>query len=54
MLPGFSNLDLVDTGDYYTILHERFVKAKNVSYFAGKEGFIGEDMLLERPKVGQT
>lgn len=40
--------------EYYTLLEQRFVKQKDVSYFFGKEGFIGEDYTVKKPQIGDT
>jgi hypothetical protein len=42
----------VEVGEYRTLLEERFVKGKEVSYFFGKEGLIGEQLVVPRPVLG--
>lgn len=54
ILPSCSHLDLVETGGFERLLRERFEKGKEVRYFFGKEGFIGEHSSLPKPEVGDT
>jgi len=49
-----SHLDLVETGSFETLLRERFEKRREVGYFFGKEGFIGEKLVLPKAEVGET
>ena len=54
MLPFASHLDLVETDNFDVILRERFEKKRDVKYFFGKEGFIGEWCVLPKPEVKDT
>ena len=54
MLPFASHLDLVDSDSFDVILRERFEKRRDVKYFFGKEGWIGEWCVLQKPEIKDT
>jgi len=48
-LPFASQIDVVEQEPYLTILTERFESEKQINYFFGREGEIGERFVMNVP-----